>query len=121
MFRKSLNIIIASILLISTTGFTVSKHYCGSTLVSMTLNSEAESCCGMNGSYCHNESDFFQVDDDFSSNIQKLEIEYFAFVFKIIENYSFQNIIQEYYNSILLKPPGNLLSKVTKLTCCFLL
>lgn len=71
MFRKIIYILFAMLLLISTMGFTVSKHYCGSRLISISINSEAESCCGekANSSCCHNETEFFQFDENFTSPV----------------------------------------------------
>src|SRR5690554_487223 len=66
MLKKVSHIIIAFVLLLSTTGLTVSKHYCHDLFISASLFSEAESCCG-EADCCHNEIAFFQVDDDFVS------------------------------------------------------
>ena len=105
MFRKTLNIIIAFILLISTTGFTISRHYCGNNLVSVVINSEAKPCCGLDNC-CHNESEYFKVNDDFLNNIHIFKIEVFTSFFIVIKSYSFQNIIHEYFHLIFKKPPG---------------
>ena len=43
----------------------VSKHYCGSTLVSVNVDKEADSCCG-DADCCHNENQFYNLKDDFS-------------------------------------------------------
>jgi len=56
--------LITTLLLISTTGFSISKQYCGTTLVSVNIDKEADSCCG-DADCCHNENQFFQVKDDF--------------------------------------------------------
>ncbi|MBE9511743.1 MAG: hypothetical protein IMY71_12775 [Bacteroidetes bacterium] len=66
MFRKTANIILVLLLLTTTIGFSVSKHYCGSRLVEVSINSEAEPCCNDmgNSGYCHNETEYFQLIDD---------------------------------------------------------
>jgi len=90
MFRSLTHIFISLLLMISVTGFSVSKHYCGTELVSIKINQEAKSCCDMTGGCCHNETEFYQIDEDFIS-------EY---------NYSFQSL-----NEIdLLFPEGLTLS-----------
>jgi hypothetical protein len=66
MFKKFSHITLSFLLLTATTGMAVSKHYCGDSLVSTVLFGEAESCCD-SGSCCHNESSFYQVDEDFSA------------------------------------------------------
>ena len=65
MFKKFSHIIFSLLLLVSTMGLVISKHYCGGSFVSISLFTEAESCCEMDGC-CHNETDFYQVDEDFS-------------------------------------------------------
>jgi hypothetical protein len=64
MIKKILHITLAFSLLVVTMGFTVSKHYCGDKLVSISVNHEAESCCDMDGC-CHNETNHYQLEDDF--------------------------------------------------------
>lgn len=53
------------LLLLSTMGIAVSKHYCGENLVSVSFFDEANKCCD-DGDCCHNDNLFFQVNDDFS-------------------------------------------------------
>src|SRR5690606_1502853 len=43
--RKSLHIFLAFLLLFSTTGVAISKHYCGEILQSVSINGETKSCC----------------------------------------------------------------------------
>jgi hypothetical protein len=57
--------------LVTTTGYSISAHYCGDRLVSVELNKEAESCCD-NPSCCQTDTFFAQLDEDFvftASNI----------------------------------------------------
>lgn len=74
MLRKTHYIIIAVMLLISTAGFTVSKHYCGTRLIETSLNALPESCCDSTGTpnCCHNEVMHYQLDDDFTGSITTL-------------------------------------------------
>src|SRR6056297_1232562 len=65
MLRLLIHISISLILMFSITGFTVSKHYCGAELVSIEINKEASQCCDMEENCCHNETDFYQLDNDF--------------------------------------------------------
>ena len=55
------------VLLVSTTGMTVSKHYCGDSLVDVNVFSEAKSCCeaGCSTGCCHDESEHFELDENF--------------------------------------------------------
>ncbi|QGY44511.1 hypothetical protein GM418_12825 [Maribellus comscasis] len=66
MLKKAVHIVLASLLLVSTVGMAVSKHYCRGDLVSVSFFHEAHSCCSMAGC-CQNENHFYKVKDDFSS------------------------------------------------------
>jgi len=65
MLKKIVHIAISAVLLAATIGIAVSKHYCGDSMVSVSLNDEASACCE-GGACCHNENHFFQLDVDFS-------------------------------------------------------
>src|SRR5690606_36269601 len=66
MIRKFSHIILSSLLLVSTMGMVVSKHYCGDSFVSSSVFQQAKSCCE-DSDCCHNENSFYQVKDDFSA------------------------------------------------------
>ncbi len=68
MLRKVSHIILTLLLLVSTMGVAVSKHYCSGSFVSVSVFNEAESCCG-ESDCCHNENEVFQVKTDFSAPI----------------------------------------------------
>jgi len=65
MIKRIVHIIIALILLITTMGVTVSKHYCKENLVKITINAEAESCCDIENGCCRNETKHYQLEEDF--------------------------------------------------------
>ncbi|MEZ5104185.1 MAG: hypothetical protein R2757_06805 [Draconibacterium sp.] len=68
MIRKISHIIFSLILLVSTMGLVISKHYCGGELVSVSVYHNADSCCDMDGC-CQNETHTYQVKDDFSTPV----------------------------------------------------
>ncbi|WP_319480605.1 hypothetical protein [uncultured Draconibacterium sp.] len=68
MIRKLNHIILASLLLISTMGLAVSKHYCHSLLVDVSFFAQADSCCD-DGGCCTNDNHFYQVKEDFSAPV----------------------------------------------------
>jgi len=68
MLRKISHIISAILLLVSSMGLAVSKHYCHGEFVSVSIFHEADSCCDMPGC-CTNENHFYQVKEDFSSPV----------------------------------------------------
>jgi len=63
--KKILNISLILILTIVTIGISVSQHYCGDQLVSVSVNETTESCCGMMGNCCQNKIIHLQLDVDF--------------------------------------------------------
>ena len=71
MFRKIIHIALIAVLLVSTMGFSLSKHYCGTRLVDVKINTEAESCCGdgCKSNCCHNETLVFQLKEDFVGSV----------------------------------------------------
>lgn len=95
MFRKITNIILIFLLTAVTMGFSVSQHYCGDRLVSVSVNETAETCCGPEGDCCQNEVVYFQLDDDFvieSSNVKQQSFDqnftYPATEYIIIDDFS---------------------------------
>ena len=66
MLKKFSHIILSALLLISTIGLVVSKHYCSGSFVSASIFHEAKSCC-RDSDCCHNEDTFYKVNDDFSA------------------------------------------------------
>ncbi|WP_052343005.1 HYC_CC_PP family protein [Saccharicrinis fermentans] len=70
MLRKITNIVVALFLLVSTTGITISMHYCGGEYVSTSINKEAKSCCDGTGGCCENKSLHFEVKDDYVNAVQ---------------------------------------------------
>jgi hypothetical protein len=48
MIRKTLHIVVASLILISTMGITINMHYCHDQLIDLAFNSPAHSCCDIN-------------------------------------------------------------------------
>lgn len=65
MLKKIGHIILSCLLLVTTMGMAVSKHYCGGELISVSVFDEADNCCDMDGC-CENETQVFQVKEDFS-------------------------------------------------------
>lgn len=65
MLRKAIHIILSSLLLFATFGFTISKHYCRGNHVSTSIFGKAKSCCD-DGDCCKNESELFQLDKDYA-------------------------------------------------------
>ena len=62
MLKKISHIIIASLILISTTGFTINMHYCHDQLIDLALFSPAHSCCdAQTEGQCHPNGDISKM------------------------------------------------------------
>nr|WP_321453108.1 hypothetical protein [uncultured Carboxylicivirga sp.] len=75
MLRKISHIILVFYLLVSATGVTLSMHYCGGELVSTSINKEAKTCCDGTGGCCENKTVHFEVEDDYVSPVQVINIQ----------------------------------------------
>ena len=70
------------LLLISTAGVSVNKHYSGGELFSTALFVEADSCCEIPCGCCEESTDFFLVDADYLATAYNLvEIAQFDLLF----------------------------------------
>lgn len=67
MLKKVSHIILSVLLLVSTMGVAISKHYCAGEFVSASVFIEEENCCDMDNC-CHNETSFYQLKEDFSAS-----------------------------------------------------
>ncbi|MDT8394583.1 MAG: hypothetical protein RQ761_12120 [Bacteroidales bacterium] len=65
MLKKSIHILISILLLLATTGISISAHYCGEKLRAVSLMNTPAGCCD-DASCCLNETQFYQLDDDFT-------------------------------------------------------
>jgi hypothetical protein len=89
MKSKIAHITIAFLLLISTFGITINRHFCGNRLISSSIFSSASSCCKGNCNKCHNETQSIRVTDAFEP----------AFSNEILKNpYSLLQL--SYYNDL---------------------
>ena len=73
MIRKTVNITLLIVFLLSSVGYSVSMHYCGNTLISTSIGSESRSCCGdESGTCCHNETKHYQIEDSYVASMQDI-------------------------------------------------
>lgn len=107
--KKALSISLLILFVIATIGVTVSTHYCGGKLADTSVFSTASCDCGdkeMESNCCQNESEFFQIDEDFiiaSSDID-FDLKFtFAFLSSFID--SFVTEKGNSSDSFIYKPP----------------
>lgn len=91
-------------------------------LIEVSINSEAEPCCDDVGSSdcCHNETEYFQLDEDFVSPVsfEKIQLAdldiFFSLVFVYILNAP-EDIEKDILNFAESPPPPNLHTKLSLL------
>ena len=123
MLKRFSHISLSLLLLVSTMGFAVSKHYCGDALVDIAYNEEADSCCDT-GSCCHNETQVFQLDEDFSvpqiaSTPDLHEIAVFGFTLFTIDQTPSEHLEETIYQNN--SPPTSTVIDALSLRQVFLL
>lgn len=64
--KKTGNILVILFLLIATGGIPITRHYCGNSIISVSLISTPKPCCGSDCERCRNENSFYKVTDDFT-------------------------------------------------------
>lgn len=68
MLRKIVHIVFALLLVVATTGFTISKHYCGNQLLSVSIFKVDHCKCGGPCKNCHTNIKVVKVTDNFSAS-----------------------------------------------------
>lgn len=110
MLKKFSHIILSMLLLLSTTGVAISKHYCSGNLVSVAFFSTAQACCD-DDNCCQSESQFFQLDDDFSitpysQTTQAAQFQLFAFAMLSLHDLVLESQdAAPFYEADLPRPP----------------
>jgi hypothetical protein len=109
MLKRFSHISLSLLLLISTVGFAVSRHYCDDALVDVAFNQDAEPCCDT-GSCCHSETNIYQLDEDFSApqiaNAPDLqEIAVFGFTLFAIDQSPAEHPAETFYQNNSPPPP----------------
>jgi len=70
MFKKIGYIALATLLILTTVGFVISRHYCSDELVSVQVDIPADNCCDEDADKCcHNESETFILKVDFTQPV----------------------------------------------------
>jgi hypothetical protein len=98
MLKKFGNIILALLLVLTTSGMVISKHYCGNMLVSISIDSQAKQCCdGRDNHCCHNKNETLILKAEFTYQVV---IEPNITYFKIFGT-EFADLLNEFPNSAL--------------------
>lgn len=89
MLKKVSHIVISILLLTSTMGITLSAHYCGESLKSISVLADPVTCCDIPDGCCHDEADTFRVEDDFACSSFQFESEQ---ILTLIQDYSIASV-----------------------------
>ncbi len=126
-FEKIVHLIVASVLLASTIGVVINKHYSGGELFSTALFVEAESCCETSCCHslpmegCREEFEYHKLDVDFtipdnSTSLHSITLDISLFLINAeFTNNLYSDAIQNNFALRDRKPPP----KITDLTVLF--
>lgn len=106
MFKKISHIALMSLILVTTMGMTVSKHYCGDSLKSVGVLSAPDRCCEVPSGCCHNESFTIKVEDDFSVATNAFDFTQFAVILPaLVELNQIEPTEKQSFASFIVIPP----------------
>ena len=102
MIKRTGHILVVLLLLLGTTGVTITRHYCGGNLVQTSLYSSPQHCCNENCPRCHDEKINVKITDNFESSQSQVN---FAAGFKILlERHSLPTLLACLHISNLSSP-----------------
>ena len=76
--KRISHIAISIMLLVATTGLTISHHYCGELMQAMDNQSAASSCCDATSECCDHEANTLRLDSEFESSISGIDFSQYA-------------------------------------------
>jgi hypothetical protein len=96
--KKAGNIIVIIFLLIATGGIPITRHYCGESIISVTVISTPKPCCGSDCDKCRNENSFNKVTDNFTVTTTDAQISV------VNSSFAHTNFIINLFNSLPISP-----------------
>jgi hypothetical protein len=91
MFKRAGHILIILLLLLGTTGVTITRHYCGGRLVGTSLFSAPKHCCNGECPMCHNEKIDLRITDNFQST--QSQVDFLAGFKTLLEHHSLPTLL----------------------------
>lgn len=86
LIKKAIHISLVLILLVSTIGVTIYRHYCCGILISKSVGFPAKKCCNDNCKDCKNDHKTFKITDNYKAGTFKPDFR--ADVKKLFNNFS---------------------------------
>jgi hypothetical protein len=96
--KRAGNIMMILLLLISTGGICITRHYCGESVISVSLISTPKPCCGSGCDQCRNENIFNKVTDNFTVTTTDAQISV------VTSNPVHSNFIIDLFSSLPVSP-----------------
>jgi hypothetical protein len=91
MLKKAGHICLVILLLTSTMGITMYKHYCGNSLISKSIDFPVKNCCSNHCKACHNETTLIKIIDNFE--VSSTETNISAEISKILSPVTFSFLL----------------------------
>lgn len=108
--KKALSIFLSLLILLSTVGVSISRHYCGHMLKDSSIFVHAQGCGDMESmpmGCCHDETDHFEIEDDFqSANFSASLVHEFHYTDQSLIFHVNDLVAIDLTNSNLLEPPS---------------
>jgi len=117
MIKRISHIVIAAMLLLVSSGLTIHQHYCHGSLVETSIFHELDFCCGEGADCCNNESETFQLKEDYISFFQLIGFNNVVIELPVME-YSFTGCLEVQFKPLsnyeILYPPdlGTVLARL---------
>ena len=113
--KRFSHIFVSALLLFSTVGISINKHYCGEILKSIALNVSPNHCCGdeeMPSDCCHNESEHFTLEDElqlerYNLNFDLASVEIVAKDYELLLATYFDDFDNQSFYSAFKSPPDS--------------
>jgi hypothetical protein len=91
MLKRAGYIFMMLLLVLGTTGVTITRHYCGKYLVQTSVYSTPHNCCNGNCSGCHNERIKFRITDKYETS--QSQVSFIAGFKNLLKEHSLPTIL----------------------------
>lgn len=91
MIKRAGFFLITLLLLLGTSGLTITRHYCGGRLMNISIYSSPDNCCKGDCPGCHNEKIKFRITDQFESS--QARIDFIAGFTSLLEQHSLPTVL----------------------------
>ena len=121
MLKAITNIILSLLILVSSTGIAINKHFCKNEIKSVAIYLTPESCCKVPCKCCHNETvTIKKTVEDYSFSTLDFNFDNYSIDFINVWQNLKSNFLPATFNSIFnFISPHNLLVSTYKLICVF--